>query len=397
MERWLKWLDDLDDLCALAWHHSPQVVTPAVAVAFVTSVGIIFVFGPPDSRCALRAMTGPQADEASSVPSHRRAVPSRRKARTRLHRRAAHNKSRVYAVSSATTGCSNRGRVRPGQGRHSGCLAGDRVRTSMQYGSPELTCANCGPPGHVFDDGRSPRGCDATSILPRSISAGRPYLSSSLAGVVIFARSAGPVADPPPVGTAAPPPPGSFRAARCHSANRVDLRRARGRSRQRHRALHGLVYDPKAVETKGKVRQPRDAGDFSSRSPGKDRRLGPGRSRDARGRARSSHPWAMVIWRRRCHPPGAALVFDVELLDAGRRRRAQGFPPVPGAVVIDGPAGALEACRESASRRHARRRGRVIPTAVRRHRRTRWCTQRSRDAGLSGDGRSFRAWRAGTR
>jgi hypothetical protein len=53
MERWLKWLDDLDDLCALVWHHSPQVVTTALLlIAFVTSVGIIFVFGPPDLLAA---------------------------------------------------------------------------------------------------------------------------------------------------------------------------------------------------------------------------------------------------------------------------------------------------------------------------------------------------------
>ena len=53
MERWLKWLDDLDDLCALAWHHSPQVVTTVLLlVTFVASVGIVFVFGPPDLLAA---------------------------------------------------------------------------------------------------------------------------------------------------------------------------------------------------------------------------------------------------------------------------------------------------------------------------------------------------------
>jgi len=49
----LKWLDDLDDLFALVWHHSPQAVTTVLLlVAFVTSVGIVFVFGPPDLLAA---------------------------------------------------------------------------------------------------------------------------------------------------------------------------------------------------------------------------------------------------------------------------------------------------------------------------------------------------------
>lgn len=53
MERWLKWLDDVDDLCALTWHHFPQAVTTALLlVAFLTSVGVIFVFGPPDLLAA---------------------------------------------------------------------------------------------------------------------------------------------------------------------------------------------------------------------------------------------------------------------------------------------------------------------------------------------------------
>ena len=53
MDRWLKWLDDVDDFCALVWHHSPQVVTTVLLlVAFVTSVGIVFVFGPPDLLAA---------------------------------------------------------------------------------------------------------------------------------------------------------------------------------------------------------------------------------------------------------------------------------------------------------------------------------------------------------
>jgi hypothetical protein len=53
MERWLKWLDDVDDLCALLWQHSPQIVTTALLfVAFVASVGAILVFGPPDLLAA---------------------------------------------------------------------------------------------------------------------------------------------------------------------------------------------------------------------------------------------------------------------------------------------------------------------------------------------------------
>jgi len=48
MERFLKWLDDLDDLVAMLWVQSgPVLVTVVLSVAFLAAVGAVFVFGPP--------------------------------------------------------------------------------------------------------------------------------------------------------------------------------------------------------------------------------------------------------------------------------------------------------------------------------------------------------------
>jgi len=48
MERFLKWLDDLDDLVAMLWVQSgPVLVTVVLFVAFLATAGAVFVFGPP--------------------------------------------------------------------------------------------------------------------------------------------------------------------------------------------------------------------------------------------------------------------------------------------------------------------------------------------------------------
>ena len=48
MERFLKWLDDLDDLLAVMWLQTgPLLVTVLLFVAFLAIVGAVFVFGPP--------------------------------------------------------------------------------------------------------------------------------------------------------------------------------------------------------------------------------------------------------------------------------------------------------------------------------------------------------------
>lgn len=53
MERLLKWLDDWDDLLALARVQSgPILVTLALLVMFVAIVGAVFVLGPPDLHAA---------------------------------------------------------------------------------------------------------------------------------------------------------------------------------------------------------------------------------------------------------------------------------------------------------------------------------------------------------
>ena len=49
MERLLKWLDDIDDLVALArLQAGPILVTLSLLVMFLAIVGAVFVLGPPD-------------------------------------------------------------------------------------------------------------------------------------------------------------------------------------------------------------------------------------------------------------------------------------------------------------------------------------------------------------
>jgi hypothetical protein len=53
MERLLKWLDDWDDLLALARVQAgPILVTLALLVMFVAIVAAVFVLGPPDLHAA---------------------------------------------------------------------------------------------------------------------------------------------------------------------------------------------------------------------------------------------------------------------------------------------------------------------------------------------------------
>lgn len=53
MERFLKWLDDWDDLLALARVQAgPILVTLALLLMFVAIVGAVFVLGPPDLHAA---------------------------------------------------------------------------------------------------------------------------------------------------------------------------------------------------------------------------------------------------------------------------------------------------------------------------------------------------------
>jgi hypothetical protein len=53
MERLLKWIDDLDDLFAVARVQAgPVLVTLLLLVAFAVTVGAVFLFGPPDLLAA---------------------------------------------------------------------------------------------------------------------------------------------------------------------------------------------------------------------------------------------------------------------------------------------------------------------------------------------------------
>jgi hypothetical protein len=53
MERFLKWIDDWDDLLAmLRLQAGPVLVTLLLLAAFLTVVGAVFVFGPPDLLAA---------------------------------------------------------------------------------------------------------------------------------------------------------------------------------------------------------------------------------------------------------------------------------------------------------------------------------------------------------
>lgn len=49
MERLLKWLDDFDDVLAVArLQAGPLLVTVALFAVFVTAVGVVLVLGPAD-------------------------------------------------------------------------------------------------------------------------------------------------------------------------------------------------------------------------------------------------------------------------------------------------------------------------------------------------------------
>jgi hypothetical protein len=53
MERFLKWIDDWDDLLAmLRLQAGPVLVTLLLLAAFLAVVGAVFVFGPPDLLAA---------------------------------------------------------------------------------------------------------------------------------------------------------------------------------------------------------------------------------------------------------------------------------------------------------------------------------------------------------
>jgi hypothetical protein len=53
MERLLKWIDDCDDLFAMArLQAGPLVVTLLLLAAFLVAVGAAFVLGPPDLLAA---------------------------------------------------------------------------------------------------------------------------------------------------------------------------------------------------------------------------------------------------------------------------------------------------------------------------------------------------------
>lgn len=53
MERLLKWIDDFDDLVALArLQAGPFVVTLLLLVAFLVAVAAVMVLGPPDLLAA---------------------------------------------------------------------------------------------------------------------------------------------------------------------------------------------------------------------------------------------------------------------------------------------------------------------------------------------------------
>jgi hypothetical protein len=53
MERLLKWMDDWDDLLAMArLQAGPLVVTLLLLAAFLVAVGAVLVLGPPDLLAA---------------------------------------------------------------------------------------------------------------------------------------------------------------------------------------------------------------------------------------------------------------------------------------------------------------------------------------------------------
>lgn len=53
MERFLRWLDDVDDFLAVAWLHAgPALVTVALLAVFLAVLGVVLVLGPPDLHAA---------------------------------------------------------------------------------------------------------------------------------------------------------------------------------------------------------------------------------------------------------------------------------------------------------------------------------------------------------
>lgn len=53
MERFLKWLDDLDDFLTVSrFQLGPVLATVALLALFLAVLGIVFVLGPPDLLAA---------------------------------------------------------------------------------------------------------------------------------------------------------------------------------------------------------------------------------------------------------------------------------------------------------------------------------------------------------
>jgi hypothetical protein len=53
MERFLKWLDDVDDFLAVArLQAGPLLVTVVLLAAFLAVLGVVLVLGPPDLHAA---------------------------------------------------------------------------------------------------------------------------------------------------------------------------------------------------------------------------------------------------------------------------------------------------------------------------------------------------------
>jgi hypothetical protein len=53
MECLIRWLDDLDDILAVIHVHTRSVVVTALLLlAFLTVLGVVLVFGPPDLLAA---------------------------------------------------------------------------------------------------------------------------------------------------------------------------------------------------------------------------------------------------------------------------------------------------------------------------------------------------------
>ena len=52
MERLLKWLDDFEDLLAVARLQAGPAIVTLLLAAFVVTVGAVFLFGPPELLAA---------------------------------------------------------------------------------------------------------------------------------------------------------------------------------------------------------------------------------------------------------------------------------------------------------------------------------------------------------